>query len=158
MALVSLPSNEVTPSLSPLVGVLSSSFQPPSHTLHTSLLFTLLFQAMTSHVLSHSRLATLPPYQLISTSRLKSLYSDFLRQKHSNPTSYTSNVEWWRRTLEAVLLAGWQSQPSSTPDRLVLHASGSSLADEFRYEGIGKPLSLAGVIVGILTSYTIVSS
>lgn len=107
---------------------------------------------MTSHVHSHLRLATLPTYQMISTSRLKSLYSDFLRQKHSNPTSYSSNVEWWRRTLEAALLSGWQSHPSSNPDRLSLHVNGSSFAEEFRFEGIGKPLSLAGVIAELCES------
>ncbi|OCH92214.1 hypothetical protein OBBRIDRAFT_818381 [Obba rivulosa] len=78
----------------------------------------------------------------------RSLYSDFSRQKHSNPTSYTSNVEWWRRTLEAIVLAGWQAQSQpSNPDRLVLHADRVTLPESFRYEGVGKPLSLATVIV-----------
>ncbi|KAI0797955.1 hypothetical protein C8Q75DRAFT_740149 [Abortiporus biennis] len=98
---------------------------------------------------SQARLSALPTYQSTSSSRLKSLYSDFLRQKHSNPTSYASNVEWWRRTLEAVVLRGWQSSSSTdslTSDRLILHASGPTFSEEFRFEGVGKPLSLAGVI------------
>jgi len=45
-------------------------------------------------------------------------------------------------------LAGWQSQSqASNPDRLVLHADGVSIPESFRYEGVGKPLSLATVIV-----------
>ncbi|KZT09530.1 uncharacterized protein LAESUDRAFT_646919 [Laetiporus sulphureus 93-53] len=99
--------------------------------------------------LSNSQLTSLPTYNSLSTSRLKALYSDFSLQKHSNPTSYSSNVEWWRRTLEAVVLRGWpyinQTQ-SAIPDRLVLHAEGAALSEDFRFEGVGKPLSLPTVI------------
>ena len=105
---------------------------------------------MTSPSGQPSRLASLPLYQGTSSSRLKSLYSDFLQQKHSNPTSFASNLEWWRRTLEIVVLQGWQSPSdgdSKTTDRLILHARGASLSEEFRYDGVGKPLSLAGIIV-----------
>ncbi|EMD38002.1 hypothetical protein CERSUDRAFT_152616 [Gelatoporia subvermispora B] len=100
-----------------------------------------------------TQLSTLPTYASSSTSRLKALYSDFSRQKHSNPTSFASNVEWWRRTLEAVVLAGWQpSSHGATPDRIVLHADKVSLAESFRYEGVGKPLSLATVIAELCNS------
>lgn len=100
----------------------------------------------------------LPTYASITTSRLKSLYSDFTYQKHSNPTSYTSNVEWWRHTLETAQLQGWLSEscsPSSTgvsPDRLVMHAYGVTLVDKFRVEGVGKPLSIPTVIVSACVS------
>ncbi|KAH9935034.1 uncharacterized protein B0H18DRAFT_1082745 [Fomitopsis serialis] len=94
--------------------------------------------------------SSLPTYASSSASRLKTLYSDFSRQKQSNPTSYASNIEWWRRTLEVIVLKGWlaESDSKSThPDRLVLRASGSTLADNFRYEGVGKPLGLPTVVV-----------
>ena len=97
-----------------------------------------------------SQLTSLPTYASSSTSRLKSLYSDFTFQKQSNPTSYSSNVEWWRRTLEGALLRGWLSEShnaAAAPDRLVLHASGVAFADNFRVEGVGKPLSIPTVIV-----------
>ncbi len=95
-------------------------------------------------------LSTLPTYASSSTSRLKSLYSDFTYQKQSNPTSYASNVEWWRRTLESMLLRGWLSDThnaNATPDRIVLHATGVAFTEHFRVEGVGKPLSIPTVIV-----------
>ncbi|KAJ3552379.1 hypothetical protein NM688_g4178 [Phlebia brevispora] len=102
------------------------------------------------------RLLQLPTYQSsTSIPRLKTLYSDFARHKHSNPSSYSSNVDWWRRSLEAVVLKGWQT-PSATEtscsDRLILHANGPALAEVFRYEGVGKPLGLAAVIAELAES------
>ncbi|KAI0374883.1 hypothetical protein BV20DRAFT_934733 [Pilatotrama ljubarskyi] len=97
-----------------------------------------------------SQLSSLPTYASSSSSRLKSLYSDFTYQKQSNPTSYASNVDWWRRTLEGALLRGWLSDSHSTgatPDRLVLHATGVAFTEHFRVEGVGKPLSIPTVIV-----------
>ncbi|CDO68293.1 hypothetical protein BN946_scf184799.g20 [Trametes cinnabarina] len=97
-----------------------------------------------------SQLSSLPTYASASTSRLKSLYSDFTYQKHSNATSYSSNVEWWRRTLESALVRGWLSESHSSgtiSDRLVLHATGVSFIEHFRVEGVGKPLSIPTVIV-----------
>ncbi|OBZ75418.1 hypothetical protein A0H81_04292 [Grifola frondosa] len=105
--------------------------------------------------ISTARLASLETYATSSTSRLKSLYSDFSLQKQSNPTSYASNVEWWRKTFESVVLKGWTSQSHAQPaypDRLVLHANGPLLADEFRLEGVGKPLSLATVVAELCSS------
>lgn len=97
-----------------------------------------------------SRLYSLESYKSTTHSRLKFLYSDFSRQKHSNPASYASNIEWWRQTLENVVAQGWQSQASQESkgaDKLALHASGPILAEQFRLEGVGKPLGLATVIV-----------
>lgn len=88
-------------------------------------------------------LHSLPAYNTSSTSRLKSLYSDVSRQKHSNPAAYRSTVHWWREVLQAVVLKHWLPQSSDT---LVLHAL-PTLVDSFRYEGAGKPLCLATVIV-----------
>ncbi|KAM5535167.1 hypothetical protein V8D89_011103 [Ganoderma adspersum] len=103
-----------------------------------------------------------PTYASITTSRLKSLYSDFTYQKHSNPTSYASNVEWWRRTLETTQLQGWlseshnRSSAGASPDRLVMHAYGVALADKFRVEGVGKPLSIPTVIFELCDSKALI--
>ncbi|ESK85557.1 snf7 family protein [Moniliophthora roreri MCA 2997] len=78
-----------------------------------------------------------PTYASASRSRLQALYSDFSRQKHSNPASYQSNVEWWRRTLERYLC--------EQQDTLVLHY-GSSLIENLRVEGVGKPIGFSAVI------------
>lgn len=105
---------------------------------------------LTAAFMSSVPLSTLPTYASSSTSRLKSLYSDFTYQKQSNPTSYASNVEWWRRTLEDMLLRGWLSDThnaNATPDRVVLHATGVPFTEHFRFEGVGKPLSIPTVIV-----------
>jgi hypothetical protein len=93
--------------------------------------------------IKYTNLHSLPAYNASSTSRLKSLYSDVSRQKHSNPASYRSTVHWWRGVLQTVVLKHWLPQ---SPDTLVLHAL-PTLADSFRYEGAGKPLCLATVIV-----------
>ncbi|EPS98528.1 hypothetical protein FOMPIDRAFT_1051374 [Fomitopsis schrenkii] len=96
----------------------------------------------------------------MSQSRLKKLYSDFSLQKHSDPTSYASILEWWRRTLETVVSKGWLAESdaaASQTDRLVLHAPGTTLADEFRYEGVGKPLGLPTVIAELCSSKAYVS-
>lgn len=93
--------------------------------------------------IKYTDLHSLPAYKTSSTPRLKSLYSDISRQKHSNPTSYRSTVHWWHEVLQAVILKHWLPQ---SPDTLVLHAL-PTLADSFRYEGTGKPLCLATVIV-----------
>jgi len=92
--------------------------------------------------IKYTDLHSLPAYNASSASRLKSLYSDISRQKHSNPTSYRSTVHWWHEVLQAVVLKHWLPQSSNT---LVLHAL-PTLADSFRYEGTGKPLCLATVI------------
>ena len=93
--------------------------------------------------IKYGDLHSLPAYNTSSTPRLKSLYSDISRQKHSNPASYRSTVHWWREVLQTVVLKRWLPQSSDT---LVLHAL-PTLADSFRYEGAGKPLCLATVIV-----------
>ena len=93
--------------------------------------------------IKYTNLHSLPAYNTSSTSRLKSLYSDISRQKHSNPTSYRSTVHWWREVLQTTVLKHWLPQSS---DSLVIHAL-PTLSDSFRYEGAGKPLCLATVIV-----------
>jgi charged multivesicular body protein 7 len=89
-------------------------------------------------------LLTLPTYASTSTSRLHSLYADISRQKHSNPSSFQSTVLWWNTTLHAILAKGWQPR---SQDKLVLHADHTILPEAFRYEGVGRPLCLATVVV-----------
>ena len=95
---------------------------------------------------SPSTLSSLLSYNGLSKSRIQSLYSDISRQKHSNPTTYNSNITWWRSTLEALVSLGYQP---NTTDTLVLHAD-QSLLESLRYEGAGKPLCLGTVIVSFL--------
>lgn len=87
-------------------------------------------------------LLALPPYDSTPSSRLQALYSDISRQKHSNPTSYHSNIQWWRRALESIVSSGLQPDAS----RLVLHGN-RNLLDTLRVQGAGKPLALGAVIV-----------
>ncbi|THH10698.1 hypothetical protein EW145_g1134 [Phellinidium pouzarii] len=91
---------------------------------------------------SNSRLSVIPTFSSLSTSRLKSIYSDLSRQKASNPASFHSNVDWWKRTLGAFVLLGLQSDSKNS---LILHAS-PELSESLRYDGVGKPLGLAAVI------------
>ena len=102
-----------------------------------------------SPVPTRNRLSSLSTYVGTSSSRLQSLYSDISRQKLSNPTSYQSNVAWWRTTLETIVSRGWQSD---TTERVVLNAE-SGLLETLRYPGVGKPLCLATVIVSLLRYY-----
>lgn len=119
-----------------------------------------------------SSIISLSPFSTTSTARLQALYSDFSRQKHSNPTSYHANVDWWRDALEVVAGSGMQhsaplSAQAATPqrrqrnneedseegekdvsrsDRLVLHA-GRELMDRVKIPKVGKPLALGAVLV-----------
>jgi charged multivesicular body protein 7 len=103
-----------------------------------------------------SRTTTSSTFKDVSSSRLQSLYSDFTRQKNSNPASYNANVEWWRRNLEIELWDGLADTPpsedgstgGSSGDRLILHAN-RTLLDNLRLEGVGKPIGLGAVIVCI---------
>ncbi|KAH9071169.1 Snf7-domain-containing protein [Lactarius deliciosus] len=97
-----------------------------------------------------STLSSLPSYDGLSKSRIQSLYSDISRQKHSNPTTYSSNITWWRSTLEALVSLGYQP---NTTDTLILHAD-QSLLESLRYGGAGKPLCLGTVIVSLLRATT----
>ncbi|KAF5380996.1 hypothetical protein D9615_004079 [Tricholomella constricta] len=99
-----------------------------------------------------SGILALPPYASTSSSRLHALYSDISRQKYSNPTSYHSNVEWWRKTLELIVSSGLQADTNS---RLVLHA-GARLMERVRVDGVGKPLALGAVIAELLASKALV--
>ncbi|OAX38935.1 hypothetical protein K503DRAFT_122340 [Rhizopogon vinicolor AM-OR11-026] len=92
-------------------------------------------------------LPALPTYALASRSRLQSLYSDIHRQKHSNPSSFHTHVDWWHRTLKDFISRGWQGHDGSdgTSNKLVLGAR-RALVDKLRYEGVGKPLGLGTTI------------
>ncbi|KAF8163455.1 Snf7-domain-containing protein [Crassisporium funariophilum] len=98
---------------------------------------------------SSSPLTSIAPFSTTSTPRLQALYSDFSRQKHSNPTSYHSNIEWWRKALQGIVSNGLQQQTheDDTPsgDRLVLHA-GRELLDLVKIPKVGKPLALGAVL------------
>ncbi|EFR04768.1 SNF7 family protein [Nannizzia gypsea CBS 118893] len=89
-------------------------------------------------------------------ARLPSLYSDFSRQKQTNPDGYNSNVTAWQRALANAALAGRVSSLSSSsaskldsrqeslPHRnnlLVLRTSNALMADLETREW-GRPLSL----------------
>ncbi|KAI0064539.1 hypothetical protein BV25DRAFT_1881811 [Artomyces pyxidatus] len=102
--------------------------------------------------MSSFQLSSLPTYSTASSSRLQSLYADISRQKHSNPTSYQSNVSWWRTTLEEIVSKGWQQH---TTDKLVLHAD-QSLPESLRYEGTGKPLCLGTVIAELASTRALI--
>jgi len=81
--------------------------------------------------------------------RLQALYSDFSRQKHSNPASYHSNVEWWQKALETIVGSGIQRthhENGSKNDRIVLHA-GQELIERVKIPKVGKPLALGPVLV-----------
>ncbi|THH17529.1 hypothetical protein EW146_g3303 [Bondarzewia mesenterica] len=98
-------------------------------------------------------LSSLPNFNGTTSSRLQSLYSDISRQKHSNPTSYQSNVSWWRVTLEAIVAKGWQL---NTSDKLVLHAD-QTLPESLRFERTGKPLCLGTVIAELNSAKALIS-
>ena len=104
--------------------------------------------------MSSSLLASLPSYNSLSSWRIQSLYSDISRQKHSNPTTYNSNITWWHSTLDVIVSRGWLP---STPDRLILHAE-QSLLEALRYERVGKPLCLGTVIVRFIPCLTKIGS
>ncbi|KAI5119736.1 hypothetical protein M0805_008666 [Coniferiporia weirii] len=100
----------------------------------------------------NARLSEISTYSYISTTRLKSIYSDLSRQKSSNPAAFNSNIDWWKRTLGALVRQGLQADSN---DALVLHAS-PELAECLRYEGVGKPLGLAAVITELQDSRALI--
>ncbi|GJJ11076.1 hypothetical protein Clacol_005307 [Clathrus columnatus] len=94
-------------------------------------------------------LASFPTYTSVSSSRLKSLYSDFSLQKQSNPAGFQSNVEWWHKTLLHLLRTA--SQPISS-DVLILHANNFLLDGLSNKElGVGKPLGIGAVLTELST-------
>ncbi|EIN07271.1 Snf7-domain-containing protein [Punctularia strigosozonata HHB-11173 SS5] len=95
-------------------------------------------------------LSAFSSYSGISTSRLQALYSDFSRQKHSNPQSYQANIRWWQQTFEEAVKKGLLASENGR-SRLVLHAE-PTMAEVFRYEGAGKPLSLGTVTAELSTA------
>lgn len=97
-------------------------------------------------------LLALPPYATTSPSRLQALYSDFSRQKHSNPTSYHANIEWWRKALQLFVSSGLQRESGS---RFVLEA-GRSLIEQFRLDRVGKPLAFGAVVTELRANNCII--
>jgi charged multivesicular body protein 7 len=93
-------------------------------------------------------LLSLPAFSTASISRLQSLYSDFSRQKQSNPDSYHANITWWRNALQEFVWSGLQPRrgPSNAPNRLTL-AAGKDVVDALRISGVGKPLGIGSVVV-----------
>ncbi|KAJ3524539.1 hypothetical protein NMY22_g10955 [Coprinellus aureogranulatus] len=104
---------------------------------------------------SPSPIQSLSTWQSTSGTRLQALYSDFSRQKTSNPTSFQANVEWWRRALEEFVDSGFQDESSSntTKSRLVLHAN-ASLLEKVKVPKVGKPLALGAVLVRSFSLFT----
>ncbi len=99
---------------------------------------------------SSTPLLTIPPFSTTSTQRLQALYSDFARQKHSNPDSYHANITWWQDALCKLL---WSGVPTArgtdqAPNRLIL-SSGRDLVESLRMKGVGRPLSIGTVVVGL---------
>lgn len=93
---------------------------------------------------------SIQPYSTTSTPRLQALYSDFSRQKQSNPTSFHSNIEWWHKALEVIVSSGLQTtEETSKSDRLVLH-TGRELLELVKIPKVGKPLALGAVLVRLL--------
>jgi len=123
---------------------------------------------------SSSSLATsTPPFSTTSPARLQALYSDFSRQKQSNPTSYHANVDWWKKALEALVSSGKQEREvvrdgggdgghddddlPMKSERLVLHA-GRDLIERLKIPKVGKPLALGAVLVRFFFSLLFPSS
>ncbi|PFH54219.1 hypothetical protein AMATHDRAFT_135662 [Amanita thiersii Skay4041] len=102
-------------------------------------------------------LHTLQPFSTTTTTRLQALYSDISRQKRSNPASFHSNVDWWRRALESIVSSGVQHSQDSpfAAGRLVLHAEGS-LIDCLKMKGAGKPLAIGTVVYELSASKAII--
>ncbi|EJD02423.1 Snf7-domain-containing protein [Fomitiporia mediterranea MF3/22] len=101
---------------------------------------------------ANPKLTESPLFSSVSKARLKSLYSDLSRQKTSNPAAYSSNVDWWKRTLATLVEQGLQSGPA---DALVLHA-GPDLVETLRYESVGKPIGLAAVIADLRDKHALI--
>ncbi|TFK30084.1 hypothetical protein FA15DRAFT_580927 [Coprinopsis marcescibilis] len=94
---------------------------------------------------SSLRILSIPPFNQASTTRLQALYSDFTRQKHSNPVSFQANVEWWKNALETVVTYGLQDSNESAGSRVILHAN-STLQERVKIPKVGKPLALGTVL------------
>ncbi|BGP46268.1 hypothetical protein JCM10450v2_002110 [Rhodotorula kratochvilovae] len=84
-----------------------------------------------------SYLATIPEY---STQRIQFYYSSLPSRKHSNPTGYSSALQWWRKTLRDLVQKGLLSD-----DKLSLHVD-DALREHLRWDAAGRPTSL-GVII-----------
>ncbi|GAA6058444.1 hypothetical protein JCM3770_005079 [Rhodotorula araucariae] len=97
----------------------------------------------------HAYLATVPEY---STQRIQFYYSSLPSRKHSNPTGYSAALQWWRRTLQALVQNGLLAD-----DKLTLHVD-DSLRDRLRCESAGRPTSLGVIIAELAESSDLVPS
>ncbi|KAF7778602.1 hypothetical protein Agabi119p4_2947 [Agaricus bisporus var. burnettii] len=94
-------------------------------------------------------------FQSTSKARLQALYSDFARQKQSNPSAFHANVEWWRKTLEGLLDSGLlRGTVGDSESRLVLQAD-RSLLDCVKLDKIGKPLAIGTVVNELRSNNTL---
>ncbi|KAH6918418.1 hypothetical protein BKA70DRAFT_1247141 [Coprinopsis sp. MPI-PUGE-AT-0042] len=92
--------------------------------------------------------------QHASTNRLQSLYSDFSRQKQSNPVAFRANVEYWKQNLTTIVREGLLKDGLST-SRLTLSVN-SSLMNFLKHPKVGKPLALGAVLAELHDSNTFV--
>lgn len=76
-----------------------------------------------------------------STSKIQFYYSSLPPKKHSNPTGYSSALNWWRRTLVDLVEKGLLSE-----DKLILTVD-EELRDKLRWSKVGRPTSLGVIIV-----------
>ncbi|GAA5829656.1 hypothetical protein JCM11251_000237 [Rhodosporidiobolus azoricus] len=89
-------------------------------------------------------LASIPEY---NTARVQFYYSSLPPKKQSNPTGYSSALNWWRKTLTELVEKGLFAE-----DKLVLTVD-EDLREKLRWDKVGRPSSL-GVIVAELAQTT----
>jgi charged multivesicular body protein 7 len=94
---------------------------------------------------------TLSSYSTTPLTRLPALYSNVTSRKHSDPASYHSAVDWWRRVLEEYVFSGLQDRllPETWRGSSLILRAWPGLLDVFRVEGAGKPLALGSIIVSV---------
>ncbi|GAA6026769.1 hypothetical protein JCM8097_005848 [Rhodosporidiobolus ruineniae] len=92
-------------------------------------------------------LQLIPEY---STQRIQFYYSSLPPKKLSNPTGYSSAVQWWRRTLVDLVQRGFL-----TDDKLVLTAD-DELREMLRWDKVGRPSSLGVVIAELAQSLDLI--
>jgi len=88
----------------------------------------------------------------VSKSRLQALYSDFSRQRQSNPTSFHANVDWWRKVLRALVHSDYQRTSGKKESSHIALRVDHDLLERLKLEKIGKPLAVRAILVRILLS------
>lgn len=118
-----------------------------------ALTFTTASMTTPASLASTKTPASIDVFANTSKARLQALYSDFSRQRQSNPTAFQANVEWWRKALSALLNNGFQQDSNGIIEcRLVLQAN-RGLLDRLKLEKIGKPLAMGAVVVSRPSPY-----